>query len=229
MKTQGAHVRFCGECGVSWAGASNDDDERVLEYHPFHDTRVANLAERRDLVVHIDGACPGNGSVNAIAGIGVFFGPNSPYNISSPCNTSSPATNQKAEISAAIQALSTIANDFIPARRQELKELGVKDCPCHAACWAQSFGFRVILVTDSSYVVECMTKHVLQWDWHQPTMKYLNRKSGKDIANSGLIRRVVEYVEKLASVGVQVLYRHVERKYNVQADQLAQLGARKVV
>lgn len=63
------------------------------------------------LVVYIDGAAPGNGTANCRAGIGIYFGPNHPANVSERM-LQLPATNQRAEVYAAIRALQIIPQDY---------------------------------------------------------------------------------------------------------------------
>lgn len=53
--------------------------------------------------VYIDGACTGNGTPQAVGGIGVYFCDKNPYNISE--RISGVATNNRAEILAAIKAI----------------------------------------------------------------------------------------------------------------------------
>ncbi|KAI8612903.1 ribonuclease H-like domain-containing protein [Chytriomyces sp. MP71] len=54
--------------------------------------------------IYTDGACSGNGFNGARGGIGVFFGPNDPRNISEPL-PGDVQTNNRAEILAAVRAL----------------------------------------------------------------------------------------------------------------------------
>lgn len=64
------------------------------------------------LIVFTDGACQNNGKWNSRAGYGVFFGENSPYNISEPLRGH--ATNQRAEMTAVLAAIQTVlANDLV--------------------------------------------------------------------------------------------------------------------
>ncbi|KAJ3278496.1 hypothetical protein HK104_002289 [Borealophlyctis nickersoniae] len=58
------------------------------------------------IFVYADGACSQNGSFGARGGYGVYFGPNSPYNVSKPLQ--GPATNQRAELTAVIAAIHVV-------------------------------------------------------------------------------------------------------------------------
>ncbi|KAI9598582.1 ribonuclease H-like domain-containing protein [Syncephalis fuscata] len=59
------------------------------------------------LVVYTDGSGLSNGQKNAVAGVGVYFGPGDARNISEPL-PGSLQTNQRAEITAVIRALETV-------------------------------------------------------------------------------------------------------------------------
>lgn len=85
--------------------------------------------------VYVDGSCSYNGSINAIAGIGVWFGENHPLNTFKTLENDR-ITNITAETAAAIEAC--------------------KICIRHGI---QS----VKIYTDSKYLIECMTKHISKW------------------------------------------------------------------
>ncbi len=61
--------------------------------------------------VYTDGACSHNGQANATAGIGVFWGPNHPLNLSRKLSNNGDSggqTNNRAEITAAIVAIKQV-------------------------------------------------------------------------------------------------------------------------
>ncbi|CAO3694145.1 unnamed protein product [Umbelopsis ramanniana] len=62
-----------------------------------------------NMIVFTDGAASGNGTANAFAGIGVYWGPNDKRNLSEPLEGR--PTNQRAEIQAVIRAIETCGND----------------------------------------------------------------------------------------------------------------------
>ncbi|KAG9634804.1 ribonuclease H-like protein, partial [Aureobasidium melanogenum] len=204
---------YCEECGLSWMVAAPDfaDQEDVFQDCPFHSSLGADGAERRTLFVHIDG---------------IYFGPSSPYNLSALVsrNIAQPPTSQQAELKAATRALEIIREKCMPARRQLVKTYIL--CPCHTECWAMSFPFRVVIITDSAYLFDCMTSHLMVWRWDPKIQVYTNKKSGKAIINSKYIRSVVKEVEMLAERGVQVLWKKVPRALNLEADRLAKAGAK---
>jgi ribonuclease HI len=218
--------KYCNDSRITWMAATPPGSEEAWdEACPHHDSLEGKHAEQRSVVVHVDGACPGNGTQNAVGGVGIYFGPSSPYNLSAPVNkTTKPSTSQQAELHAALNALRIIHDDCIPARRI-LMEKAVRCIYCHTKCWTVGFSFQIVIVTDSAHLFECMTSHLLIWRWDSETRTYSNKKSGNVIVNSERVRNIVQEFEKLAERGVQVLWKKVPRALNKNADRLAKAGA----
>lgn len=59
-------------------------------------------------IVYADGSCKHNGTTNAVAGIGVYFGENDRRNVSRTLPTGTRHTSQRAELTAAIEAISAV-------------------------------------------------------------------------------------------------------------------------
>ncbi len=87
------------------------------------------------VVVHTDGACTANGKVGARAGVGVWWGDNSPSNLSRPV-TGGRHTNNTAEIQAATLAIA------------QARGLGISKLDIH---------------TDSQFTINCVTKWMRNW------------------------------------------------------------------
>ncbi|KAH9053809.1 ribonuclease H-like domain-containing protein, partial [Lactarius vividus] len=85
-------------------------------------------------VVYTDGACSRNGQAGSVAGVGVWWGPNDPRNISERC-PGNPQTNNRAELIAIIRALQTAPRTLIP----------------------------LVIKTDSKYAVKCIDKWLTGW------------------------------------------------------------------
>jgi len=92
------------------------------------------IDEKGRVVLFTDGCCHGNGKNGARAGIGVFFGRDSPLNVSEP--VVGRATNNTAEIQAIIKALRVV------------KSKGHDD---------------VLVKTDSQFTINCLTKWIDGW------------------------------------------------------------------
>ncbi|XP_020511357.2 ribonuclease H1 [Labrus bergylta] len=86
------------------------------------------------VVVYTDGCCAGNGKKGARAGIGVYWGRNSPLNVAERLHGRQ--TNQRAELQAACKAL------------QQAKEMNIK---------------KLVLYTDSKFTINGVTSWVKNW------------------------------------------------------------------
>ncbi|KAI8906010.1 ribonuclease H-like domain-containing protein, partial [Gorgonomyces haynaldii] len=77
------------------------------------DKPAQSLSDR--LVVYTDGACSSNGTSSAKAGIGVYFGPDDPRNVSCPLPDvqGQHPTNNRAELYAVIKAMETVEEKCI--------------------------------------------------------------------------------------------------------------------
>jgi ribonuclease HI len=85
-----------------------------------------------DYYVYTDGACSNNGKINALAGIGIFFGVDDVRNISRKIDGKQ--TNNAAELSAIIQTYSIIENDI-------------------------RSGKKIAIVSDSEYAIKCCSTY----------------------------------------------------------------------
>ncbi|KAJ7474862.1 ribonuclease H-like domain-containing protein [Mycena latifolia] len=150
------------------------------------------ILDTRTVLISIDGACAGNGTPSARAGVGIFFGPNSPHNVSEAI--SGTQTNQRAEILAATKALrkaSTLLKDVFTVS-------------------------KIVLMTDSKYVIGAMTEWVFAWKdngW--------KNTNGGPVENKADFKELDTLIEDLAEDGLAVEFWFVGREHNAQADQLA--------
>ncbi|TRX90786.1 hypothetical protein FHL15_008365 [Xylaria flabelliformis] len=209
-------LHYCDECQITWI--EGDAGVEAVQSHPSHRTTSfhAQYGTDRSLIVFTDGACPSNGMSSAVnSSIGVYFGPQSKYNISERLNNDDTPTNQVAEITAALKALQQVLRNVEPARRTLIRGsfprigkdrfIGIKR-------------FRLIVATDSSYVVECMSKHIEKWSMVDGI--YRNEQGGA-VKNSDGFAKLTHAVKELSMVGVQVAWYHVPRQFNKEADGLA--------
>lgn len=153
----------------------------------------------RDIAIFIDGACMGNGTYHARAGMGVYFGPGSKYNISQQLYDN-PQTNQRAELNAAILALQKVL---------DLVEYG----------WLETG--NVVLISDSNYVVQAMTEWVYKWR----NNGWTNHR-GLEVTNRDDFERLDDLIDILDDEhDVSVRFWLVPRQYNQEADELAKDAA----
>ncbi|KAI9859797.1 MAG: hypothetical protein M1813_006514 [Trichoglossum hirsutum] len=154
------------------------------------------------IIIAVDGACPNNGKAGASAAVGVFVGDRSKYGGSYVLNTAEP-TNQKAELAAGIQGLET-------ALAIQIDGIGGRDLG------------QVIIKADSEYMVKGMTDWIFKW-----RVNGYKTAKGRPVANASLFRRLEDLVLKLNKLNVEVLFWHVPRELNKDADRLANAGLRK--
>jgi ribonuclease HI len=161
--------------------------------------------------VYTDGSSLGNGTVGAIGGVGVYFGPNdsrsvditiSSYptnsldrNISEPLRGSR-QTNQRAELTAVARAL-----DHVPIDRS------------------------VLIHTDSYYSIKCLTEWFQKWE-----MNNWKSSVGKDVENKDLVEPIIARIRERhmcrAKTDFKWIKGHANDPGNVAADLLAVQGSR---
>ncbi|GKT79118.1 RNase H domain protein, partial [Colletotrichum tofieldiae] len=99
--------------------------------------------------VYTDGSSLGNGNVGSTAGVGVYFGPNDPRNVSERLE-GDPQTNQRAELTAILRAF----------------QLSPLTQPMQ-------------IMTDSQYSIKCVTEWYKNWeknDWRTSTANEVKNK-----------------------------------------------------
>lgn len=176
----------------------DDGDFTLVPCHkgtPCED--CGRLAKHLDcIVIAVDGACRGNGTSNAQSAIGVYFAEDSPHNISMTTPNIS-QTSQCAELLACLNALTKI--DVL---KHELED-GLS---------------QVVIKADSKYLVKEMTDWVLKWRENG-----YKTAQGSPVINADLFKSIDRMVGKLnnASPRVEVLFWHVPRAKNQEADGLA--------
>jgi len=117
--------------------------------------------------VHTDGACPNNGKETARAGIGVWWGPNHPLNLSKPV-VGDRHTNNTAEIQAAHFAIGQ----------------------------AQGAGIdKLIINTDSQFLINCVTKWMPGWKrngWRTTSKQPVKNKEDLEALDEALANKSIE-------------------------------------
>ncbi|KAM0721650.1 hypothetical protein Q7P37_002575 [Cladosporium fusiforme] len=171
----------CEDCG----GFDNCND-------PGHHIRAR--------VIAVDGACKDNGGPAARAACGIFYNVDSPLNDSFLLHEAGVRpTNQRAELSAAIKALTTA------------KELYWSNSGMH-------MGSELIVKTDSAYMFHGITNWINNWrlNGYIDTNKH-------PVANADLFRKLDRLIFDLhrGPGNVQVRFWLVRRDINKAADKLA--------
>jgi ribonuclease HI len=146
---------------VMMKNLSNKKSESKLK--SSHTSVLSELGDfNPDIIVYTDGACIDNGGPNAKAGIGVYFGPEDPRNVSELVQGKQ--SNNTAELGALSRAYSILSQEI-------------------------STGKKVAFFTDSLYALQCLTSYgdkCAQMGWVR------NIKTDKEIANKELVKQIYE-------------------------------------
>jgi len=137
--------------------------------------------------VFTDGSCLNNGKKHSTGGIGIFFSDNDPDNCGQSIdNDGNKITNQTMELIACVQAFRIIEGKITN---------GLK--------------FKMIyLYTDSTYMINCMSKWYTQWEkngW--------KTSKGNDVENKELIKILYELKSKYI-----VIFKHVRSHMDEPSD-----------
>ena len=156
------------------------------------------------IFIATDGACRNNGNPNALAGYGVYWGPNDRDNRSFQLRDGSHPTSKRAELTAAICALSDFKNFF------------------HNGDFAHSDRIvYVVIKTDSAYMVNSLTNWIVEWRRNG----YVS-STGQPVLNKDLIRELDDLCCEIDDLGVQACFWKVPREQNTHAYQLARAAIR---
>ncbi|KAI1160609.1 ribonuclease H-like domain-containing protein [Nemania serpens] len=182
-----------------YVGRALDADESVevpmVLAHLYDD-------EFHSFIVAVDGACRNNGQPGARAALGVFFRDDCRWNKSEMLPLRD-TTSQRAELCAALRALETIDN-FV------------------AQEWTRSITTgkalkRVIVKSDSNYLVQGMTEWILKWLGNGFTTA-----RSQPVENQDLIKELWELIKRMdQQKKIKVLFWKVAREDNADADRLA--------
>lgn len=153
------------------------------------------------IIIAVDGACWGNGKPEAKAAAGVFVGDESRFNDSFILAEENP-TNQMAELRAGIRGLE---------QALAIQSQGIQGETLH----------QVIVKADSEYLVKGITDWVFKWEHNR-----YRTSRGTPVLNASLFRRLQGLVQELNALNVEVLFWHVPRERNKQADMWANMALR---
>lgn len=159
------------------------------------------------VIIAVDGACKRKRTPHAKAGYGVFFHRDNHSWNESVMLPDSVKTNQQAELHAALGGLQS-------ARR--LRLLNTDLCGKWRRPGPMRELSRVVIKTNSAYLVKAMTKRVLKLRRND----YTNSK-GLPVTNAALFSQLEAEVEALHKLDVGVKFWHVGREENQEAKLLA--------
>lgn len=155
-----------------------------------------------DHVICTDGACQGNGRPNALAGVGVYFGPDDERNVSKPLRGPD-QTNNRAELTAFLHAL---------------------QCACANAKNNQT----TEIITDSVYCKRGYSEWIFNWaarDWTKSDGQPVkNRDLWEQVWT---LKELLHTMSQTSSVQITWVRGHTKHKGNEAADRLAVAGITK--
>ena len=145
--------------------------------------------------IYTDGSCRGNGRADPVAGIGIYFGEGDSRNVSRRLDGKK-QTNNVAELTAVMETFDLIKDDLVK-------------------------GYTYVIVTDSEYVIKCMTnygKRCALTGWT------------KDIPNRELVRKAYHAYAPFKNITFMHVMSHTNHdtphaRGNAEADRLANEGA----
>jgi ribonuclease HI len=112
------------------------EPDKIISNFQEKETKLINICDVEkyniDYFVYTDGACANNGSDNAIAGLGIYFGENDPKNVSK--KVVGKQTNNIAELQAIIDVFYIIKDDIDNDK-------------------------KICIVSDSKYALSCVTEY----------------------------------------------------------------------
>ncbi|KAK6339781.1 hypothetical protein TWF718_009175 [Orbilia javanica] len=158
------------------------------------------VTQRTSMVINIDGACRKNGGENPRGAYGVYFGPNSHYNVSGLIASDVAQTSNRAEIEALIKALDII--QIITNKDMSLSNL--------------------VIITDSEYLVKSLTEWVYIWEKREGMTS-----KGTPAAHFHLLKQIrdrLDWMEYSDDGGIRCQFWLTDRNHNVEADKLANLA-----
>lgn len=132
----------------------------------------ADEEEWETIIVYTDGACKQNGKVDAVAGIGVWWGPHDERNLSERCPGDQ--TNNRAELIAIIRALETAPSEeaLSPVAASKKRKT------------------RWIIRTDSRYSIQVATEWAPKWERNNWRLA-----SGQEAKNVPLIQYLMALLD----------------------------------
>jgi ribonuclease HI len=115
--------------------------------------------EEVDYFIYTDGSCYNNGDINAVSGIGIFFGINNKKNVSKVINSiDNNDTNNSAELYAIIEAYKIV--------KEDLKN-----------------NIKICIFTDSEYCIKCATSYGEKCNSNNWEKNIPNKELVKEIYN----------------------------------------------
>ena len=218
-------------CEISWLlGKCNMNAAKT---HPGHSCMIDQKPVQPTLCVWISGISSRNGQPSMRGGAGIHFGDSTPRNYSSFGYISSPPNASSSP------SVTSSHNDSVPLKSRTSAPITSERAELHAAwralveahkiasqrldCYPDFAPVRIILFTDSEYLVESLCERRATWKWKANEMVFKNKR-GQDVKHSKAIIDVLNQVGRLRKRGVEVVWYRVPKEENRSAYDLAVRG-----
>jgi ribonuclease HI len=123
------------------------------------------------MFVYTDGACSNNGKSNAMAGIGIYFGPNDARNVSRL--VTGKQTNNVAELTAIIEAYNIVKPDILAG-----KEITILSDSIYAIRCCSTYGAKCAGKWDTIDIPnKDLVRHAYQLFCDQPNVSFIHVKA----------------------------------------------------
>ncbi|KAL6702834.1 hypothetical protein ACN47E_000920 [Coniothyrium glycines] len=179
-------------------------------------TRRSNPSE---FLIYTDGACSNNGDEGARGGCAFVYRPETsqpmiPSTTSSGHSTHSMGLHKLGACNFRLESRGP-TGEAVPqtSNRAELRAviaaLGFRT-------WYNEGCERLVIATDSTYVVDGATKWIKKWQqngWHTATRQ--------PVKNQDLWKELIRELERWSAAGVAILFWHIPRRFNTLADRFA--------
>ena len=183
----------------------NNDKDNDKDNKDNKNNDKDNIIKKNKIYVYTDGACSKNGSKNAKAGLGIYFGINDSRNTYRPIYGKQ--TNNTAELTAIIVACNILKNEIIE-------------------------NIPIYIVSDSKYSILCCTSYGTKSylsNWKITSGK----KKGEYIPNKDLVKQAYE-ISKIPNIHFIKIEAHTGKQDihslgNKEADRLANLAIGRIV
>ncbi|KAK6534956.1 hypothetical protein TWF281_006256 [Arthrobotrys megalospora] len=218
----------CTACGLVWLGGYAN--ERITEMHPSHQNLAVHTEDTsRSIMVYTKGIWKSDEKNGARASVGIYFGPQSRHNISLIIKKEN-LTAQSAEVTAMAEAIRYVRTVIIPERKDLIYQALEEErnrlptftfLPSSNPHFAyESLVFRLILVTDYSYIVECLCRTSPRTSIKDEFREeFEGENTSKD--SEGFLELLNER-RRLAMAGAYVVWYHVSPEFNSESKRLAE-------
>ncbi|KAI9656475.1 MAG: hypothetical protein M1821_004682 [Bathelium mastoideum] len=185
--------------------------------------RFTRISNPREFLIYTDGSCIGNGMENAAAGCAFVFRPETsismiPTRTSSDHATHTMKLHSRGDCYFRLEARGP--NGEAAEQTSNRAELRATIADLQFRLWTNEGFQRLVIATDSSYVVEGCTQWIKRWrqnGWITAT--------GKPVKNRDLWEEMVKEVDRWSEKGMEVQLWLIPRSLNSVADGLAKVAA----